>query len=270
MILVADAPRDRYPQQGRGPHPARRPEQPTGRSPSRGKAGASPREDRPRGPRAPVIDDDVTGKELDRDVRRELATLAGPVAGTVARHLVMAGRLLDTDPERALEHALHARRMGGRVAVVREAAGMAAYQAGRFDTALAELRAARRIAGRSEYLPMLADCERGVGRPERALELADSPEAARLDRPGQAELAIVAAGAERDLGQPDRAEKRLRAVMRALPEGQQWVARLQYALGDLLAEQGRTDDAVAAFAAAEAADVEGALDAGSRMVELLS
>jgi tetratricopeptide (TPR) repeat protein len=211
----------------------------------------------------------VTGKELDREVRQELATLAGPVAGTVARHLVMAGRLLDSDPEGALEHAVHARRMGGRVAVVREAAGVAAYHAGQYETALAELRAARRISGRVEHWPLLADCERGVGRPERALELAEAPEADRLDRAGRAELTIVAAGAERDLHRPDAAEQRLRRAMTSLPAGAQWVARLHYALGDLLAEQGRTDDAVAEFAAAEAADVEGELDSGERMVELL-
>jgi tetratricopeptide (TPR) repeat protein len=211
----------------------------------------------------------VTGKELDREVRQELATLAGPVAGTVARHLVMAGRLLDTEPDRALEHALHARRMGGRVAVVREAAGVAAYHAGQYETALAELRAARRISGRAEYWPLLADCERGVGRPERALELADAPEADRLDRAGRAELTIVAAGAARDLDRPDEAERRLRAAMTSLPGAAQWVARLHYALGDLLADQGRRDDAVAEFAAAEAADIEGELDSGDRMVELL-
>jgi tetratricopeptide (TPR) repeat protein len=224
---------------------------------------------RPPRPRAPVIDVDVTGKELDREVRQDLATLAAPVAGTVARHLVMAGRLLDSDPELAHQHAQEARRLAGRVAVVREAAGFAAYEAGHYDVALGELRAARRMSGRAEYLPVLADCERGVGRPERAVALADDPDVAALDVEGRAELAMVVAGALRDLERAAEAESVLRGALPERAPQVQWFARLQYALGDLLAERGEVESAVAAFAAAEAADVDGALDAGARLVELL-
>jgi tetratricopeptide (TPR) repeat protein len=233
-------------------------------------ARRGPREDRvPRADRAPAIDPDVTGRELDKDVRRELATLASPVAGTVARHLVMAGRLLDSDPEAAHQHAQHARHLAGRVAVVREAAGYAAYEAGHFDVALRELRAARRISGRADGLAVMADCERGIGRPERALELAADPAAGSLDIGARAELAIVAAGALRDLGRPDEARATLEAALNRPRPQEQWVARAQYALGDVLVELGRTQDAVAAFAAAEAADVEGSLDSGNRLVALM-
>lgn len=219
---------------------------------------------------APVIDDDVTGRELDKEIRQELATLAGPVAGTVARHLVMAGRLIDDDPALAHRHAQHARSMGGRVAVVREAAGFAAYAAGQYQVALTEFRAARRISGRVDFLPVMADCERGVGRPEKALELADDPQAARLPADSRAELAIVAAGALRDLGRPEQALQRLTGAVPARPPTEQWVARVQYAIGDLLADLGRTEEAVSAFAAAEAGDLEGSLGAGDRVVELLA
>jgi tetratricopeptide (TPR) repeat protein len=227
---------------------------------------------RPERPRstAPVIDDDVTGRELDKQVRQELSTLEGPVAGTVARHLVMAGRLMDDDPELAHRHAQHARSLAGRVAVVREAAGYAAYNAEHYDVALTEFKAARRISGRAEFLAVMADCERGVGRPHKALELAADDAASRLPAEQRAELAIVTAGALRDL---DRSDEALALLQRTLPSRvshDQWVARVQYALGDLLAELGRTDDAVSAFAAAEAGDVEGSLDAGVRVVELLT
>lgn len=236
------------------------------------RGGSTPSGDRParRPSTAPVIDDDVTGRELDKDIRQELATLAGPVAGTVARHLVMAGRLIDSDPELAHRHAQHARSMGGRVAVVREAAGFAAYAAGDYQSALTEFRAARRISGRVDFLPVMADCERGVGRPEKALELTDDPQAARLPADSRAELAIVAAGALRDLGRPEQALQRLTRALPARPPNEQWVARVQYALGDLLAELGRTEEAVSAFAAAEAGDTEGSLGAGDRVVELLT
>ena len=51
----------------------------------------------------------------------------------------------------------------------------------------------------------MADCERGLGRPDRALDVARSEEANDLDAPGKVELAIVAAGARTDLGQLDAA-----------------------------------------------------------------
>ena len=241
---------------GRPPHRDRR----TERSDSRGVPPASS---------APVIDDDVTGRELDKQVRHELSTLDGPVAGTVARHMVMAGRLMDVDAELAHRHMQHARTMAGRVAVVREAAGYAAYEAGHYDVALTEFKAARRISGQAEFLAVMADCERGVGRPEKALELAEDESAAQLSPDSRAELLIVTAGALRDL---DRDDEALALLQRSLPSRlpqEQWVARVQYALGDVLADLGKTEDAVAAFAAAEAGDVEGSLDAGERVVELL-
>lgn len=228
-----------------------------------------PQDDRRPRASAPVIDDDVTGRELDKAVRQELATLEGPVAGTVARHLVMAGRLMDDDPELAHQHAQHARSLSGRVAFVREAAGYAAYNAGHYDVALTEFKTARRISGRAEFLAVMADCERGVGRPEKAIELAEDDAVDHLPPDARAELAIVTAGALRDLHRSGEALALIQRSMPARAPQEQWVARLQYALGDLLAELGRRDDAVAAFAAAEAGDLEGSLDAGQRLVELL-
>ncbi len=73
---------------------------------------------------------DVEAKELAPDVRRELVTLDKATADFVARHLVMAGKLLDEDPETALAHARAARNRAGRIAVVREAVGIAAYYCG--------------------------------------------------------------------------------------------------------------------------------------------
>lgn len=237
-----------------------------------GRSGDNPRSrERQSGgrPGAPVIDEDVTGRELEKSVRQELATLEGPVAGTVARHLVMAGRLMDDDPEAAHAHAQHARTLAGRVALVREAAGYAAYNAGHYDVALNEFRTARRISGRAEFLAVMADCERGVGRPEKAVELAGDPAADTLPPDARAELAIVTAGALRDLHRSGEALALLQRTMPTPAPQEQWVARVQYALGDVLAEAGRLDDAVAAFAAAEAGDLEGSLDAGQRVVELL-
>jgi hypothetical protein len=147
----------------------------------------------------------VLFSDLDREVRARLRTLSKENAENVGLHLVMAGRLLDTDPELAYEHAQAAVQRAGRVDVVREAAGLAAYRTGRFAEALRELRTVRRLNGSSEHLAVMADCERGLGRPERALALADSPEAAELPADVQIELAMVVSGARLDLGEPEAA-----------------------------------------------------------------
>ena len=155
---------------------------------------------RPDRERSPQIDEDVTGKELDRATQHQIKTLEDNSAEWVARHLVMAGRLLDEEPELAFQHALAASRRGGRLASVREAVGLTAYAAGHYGEALREFRTYRRISGSNMHLPVMADCERGLGRPDRALDMARSEEAKDLDAPGKVELAIVAAGARTDLG----------------------------------------------------------------------
>jgi len=128
----------------------------------------------------PAIPEDVTGKELDREVRAQLRTLSSENAAGVAGHLVMAGRLLDSDLDAALAHAETAVRRAGRVAAAREALGVVAYRQGDWARALGEFRTVRRLSGSSHLLPLMVDCERALGRPERALDLAASPEARTL------------------------------------------------------------------------------------------
>jgi hypothetical protein len=219
-------------------------------------------------PRDPAVDEGVTGRELDPAVRDELRTLPGQIAGAVSRHLVMAGRLLVEDPDLAYEHTLAARRRAARVGVVREAVGVAAYMSGRYAEALSELRAARRITGAAEFLPMMADCERGLGRPRRALDLAADPAVARLDTAGRVEMLIVAAGARRDLGQLDAAVVSLQVPeLRSRATGG-WVARLRYAYADALLAAGRDDDARLWFVRAAEADVDEETDAAERAAAL--
>jgi hypothetical protein len=180
----------------------------------------------------------------------------------------MAGRVFDDDPERAYQHVMSAQRRAGRVGLVREAAGLAAYRTGRFAEGLAELRAARRMTGSEEHLPVMADCERGLGRPERALAMADSPQAARLGTAARVELAIVTAGARLDLGQPEAAVLALQVPQLRLPGRHDWQARLFYAYSDALAAAGREDEAVGWLERAAAADVRGETDAAERLGQL--
>ena len=126
------------------------------------------------------------------------------------------------DPTTAYQHTLAARARAARLAVVREACGEAAYAAGEYAEALSELRAAKRINGTTAYLPIMADCERALGRPERALALAKSPAVANFDPATKAEMTIVEAGARRDLGEYDAALRTLRtppSTTRPAPPG---------------------------------------------------
>jgi tetratricopeptide (TPR) repeat protein len=205
---------------------------------------------------------------LDRVTRNSLRTLPDGLAEIVARHLVAAATVLPDDPELALAHAQAAARKAGRVAVVREAVGVAAYAAGDFARALTELRAAARISGSAEYLPMMADCERGLGRPEKALALAASPEVQSLDRDARVEMLIVAAGARRDLGQPEAAVLTLQVPALNSRARGEWLARLRYAYADALLEVGRLADARTWFERAAEVDPEGATDASERLDEL--
>ncbi len=242
----------------------RRGQQPGQRS---GEGAGPPRTPRPRRVEPP-LPDDVTGAELDRSVRAELGSLASINADVVAKHLAMAGRLLDEDPETAYQHAVAARDRAGRIGAVREAAGIAAYLSGRYAEALAELRAARRISGDQSLLPVMADCERGLGRPEKALAMAAAPEVARLDASGRAEMLIVASGARRDLGQPEAAALMLRGPELAPGRRRPWSARLFYAYAEALLAGGRTEEAGTWFGHAAEADQSGETDADERLAEL--
>lgn len=217
---------------------------------------------------APVLDEDVTGRELDRSVVRELSTLRAEVSEQAGKHLVMAARLLGSDPDLAYEHAMAARRHGPRVGVIREAVGLAAYHAGKWTEALAELRASRRISGGVEHWPTMADCERALGRPERALAMAAAPEAAQLDQAGRVEMRIVVAGARTDLGQLDAAVVTLQTSDLQAPHQASWVARLRCAYAVALEAVGRDEDARIWYERAAQADLEGDTGAAERLAEL--
>jgi tetratricopeptide (TPR) repeat protein len=216
----------------------------------------------------PTVPADVTGKELDKEIRGDLRTLSLEASEIVSRHLVMAARLLDDRPDLAWEHAKAAVSRGGRLAVVREAAGVAAYTAGEFADALAQFRAARRISGSDSYWPLMADCERGLGRPERAITMAGAPEVDRLDRAGRVEMRIVASGARRDLGQLDAAVVTLQCTELESTSTESWSARLKFAYADALLAAGREDEAREWFAKAVAADVDDETDAAERLADL--
>ncbi|MGW6421797.1 hypothetical protein ACWF82_03895 [Nocardia sp. NPDC055053] len=219
-------------------------------------------------PDEPDLPEDVQASDLDPAVRRDLLSLDKNNAETVARHMVMAVELLEDDPRLALAHARAARQRAGRIAVVRETAGVVAYHAEEWAEALSELRTARRMSGGSGLLAVMADCERGLGRPERAIELGRSEEAQALRGDEATELRIVVAGARMDLGQFDQAVVTLQTPDLDPARTGSAAARLFYAYADALVAAGRTDDGLQWFLNAAAADLDDETDAEDRAAEL--
>ena len=218
--------------------------------------------------RAPELPEGLAEVQLDAAVRRDLRGLRKDVAEEIARHLVASGTLLEDDPDRALAHARYARSKASRLAVVREAAGLAAYRAGEWTEAISELRAARRMGGGPGHLAVMADAERALGRPERALELTRGPEAGELSRADAIELLIVASGARRDLGELDAAVVALQIPELEPDADDPWTPRLLYAYADALLAAGRRDESVRWFLHAAQADDEELTDATERLAEL--
>ena len=216
----------------------------------------------------PEIPAEITGKELDRSVTAQLKGLPEKLAARVARHLAAAGMLIEDDPQTAYQHTLAARARAARLAVVREACGEAAYAAGEYAEALSELRAAKRINGSTAYLPVMADCERALGRPERALTLAKSPAVKNFDPPTKAEMTIVEAGARRDLGEYDAALRTLENAPLNNKTRAPWVVRLRYAYADTLLAAGRPHDALEWFHRTDAIDADETTDAATRATTL--
>jgi hypothetical protein len=208
----------------------------------------------------------ITADQLDPEARAELRTLPGDLAEAVARQLIAAS--LAEDPEQAYQHAQAARQLAARVGVVRESVGVAAYRAGHWAEALSELRAARRLTGRSTYLPMMADSERALGRLDRALDLANGKEAADADRATRIELKIVESGIRRDQGLPGAAVVALQIPELTDGRHRRGSARLYYAYADALLDAGREDEAREWFSRAAGADSQGETDADERFDEL--
>lgn len=206
--------------------------------------------------------------DLDPSVLQDLKVLSKDNAERVAKHMLMATDLLYDDPQLALQHARAAKNRAGRVGVVRETNGVVAYHAGEWKEALSELRAARRISGGPGLLAVMADAERGLGRPEKALELGRSPEARELDEDGQIELAIVLAGARHDLGQHESAVAQLQRLNPSLDSQGLEQARLSYAYADALLATGKEAEAKRWFEHVAKIDVDGMTDASERVAEL--
>ena len=217
-------------------------------------------------PRLPA---DVDTRALPRGVKAELRGLPKDLAEVVAGHLVTAGLLIDEDPELAYRHAEAARRRAARLPVAREAAAETAYAAGHWDVALSEYRALRRMTGTDDFLPVMADCERALGRPQAALKIAKEARGKQLEPALAMEMIIVEAGARSDLGQQPEARRVLHQAIldldnRRLAQLGAPAARLYYAYADALEKADKPTEARAWFDDAARLDTTGETDADER------
>jgi tetratricopeptide (TPR) repeat protein len=212
------------------------------------------------------VPDSISADQLDPVARGQLTSLPNDLADSIARYLVAAG--MAEDPEVAYAYTRAAHRLAARVGIVREAVGIAAYRTGRWTEALAELRAARRLTGSDDYLPLMADSERALGRLDRALALIREADLSMLERATQIELLIVESGIRRDQGLADAAVVVLQVPELTSARLRPWSARLIYAYADALLGAGREEEARDAFARAAVADPDGETDAADRLDEL--
>ncbi|MCL2315933.1 MAG: hypothetical protein FWC46_02450 [Actinomycetia bacterium] len=212
--------------------------------------------------------DDVDMSALPRGVRAELRGLSQTGASIVGGHLAMAGRLIDEDAALALAHALAARRRASRLPSVREAVAETAYAAGDYTTALAEYRLLNRLTGSADYVPVMANCERALGRPEAALRLVRGVTREDVSGTQYVEVLLETAGARADLGQRDEAMRVLREAIGARVGHRAGQARLRFAYADLLEQAGDLAQARDWYAAAAALDDEGDSEAEDRLERL--
>jgi tetratricopeptide (TPR) repeat protein len=209
-------------------------------------------------------------RALPRDVVDELnrVTRAGKAPAAAAR-LERAVELLERGDSRgALTEAQKAKELAPRSAAVREVLGMALYRQRRWREAVAELQAYRRMTGRADQNHLIADAERGLGRPERAVPLAEEALAARgVPIEARAESVIVASSALADMGRFDQALGLLRRIKTRDEVARPEVIRVWYVIADILQRAGRPNEAAEQFRKILRHD-PGAYDVAERIAQL--
>lgn len=193
----------------------------------------------------PAVPEEVQAADLEASARRELRGLGRANAENVSRHLVMVQRLLDSDPELAFQHARYAASHAGRVAVVREAAGVAAYLSGHYQEALRDIRAARRLSGLDLHRAIEADCERALGHLGRALKAAEEADPRQLDDVEEAEIAMVVSGVRHEMGQTELGLIVIEEAIMMFRGDRETLRRLHSVRADRLEELGRIEEAQA-------------------------
>ena len=196
-----------------------------------------------RRPDEPKMPKGMEWSMLSKDERERLRGLSKEHAENIGLHILAAFALEESDPELALEHAKWVARQASRIDFARETLAFVAYRQGDYKLALREFRTAYRMNGFLDYLPFIADCERGVGEPKKAVELALSDEGKQLHGAPKVEMFLVYAGALGDLEMWDKAIEVVHTVGRSQGLPGEYRMRAVQAEQYFLEEAGRSKEA---------------------------
>jgi tetratricopeptide (TPR) repeat protein len=207
--------------------------------------------------------------QLPREILDEIRGAARPSEQQDAiSRLSRAIELLERgDAGAAAREADKAKHFASRSAAVREVLGLALYRDGRWQEALTELKAYRRMTGRVDQNHLIADCLRGLGRPGEAVPLAEEELRGKVTNDAKAEAVIVAASALADQGRFAEALAFLGRARTRDDVSEPYTLRLWYVKGDILARAGRKDEAAAEFRKVMRHD-SSAFDAAERLAHL--
>lgn len=181
---------------------------------------------------------------LSKEDRERLRGLSKEHAENIGLHILAAYTLQEENPELALEHAKWAAKQASRIDFARETLAFVAYRQGDYKLASKEFRTAMRMNGYLDYLPFIADCERGMGNLDKALEICMSDEAKTLRGEVKAEMFLVYAGVLADTGHADKAIELVHAMGRSKGLPGEYRMRAVQAEQYFLEEAGRSDEAI--------------------------
>ena len=198
-----------------------------------------------RRPGEPKMPKGIEWSMLSTDDRERLRGLSKEHAENIGLHILAAYTLEERDPELALEHAKWVAHQASRIDFARETLAFVAYRQGDYKLALREFRTAFRMNGFLDYLPFIADCERGMGEPKKAIETAMSDDAKYLRGEPKAEMFLVYAGALGDLELWDKAIEIVHTLGRSKGLAGEYRMRAVQAEQYFLEQAGRSDEAVA-------------------------
>lgn len=198
-----------------------------------------------RRPGEPKMPKGIEWSMLSTDDRERLRGLSKEHAENIGLHILAAYTLEEKDPELALEHAKWVAHQASRIDFARETLAFVAYRQGDYKLALREFRTAFRMNGFLDYLPFIADCERGMGEPKKAIETAMSDDAKYLRGESKAEMFLVYAGALGDLELWDKAIEIVHTLGRSKGLAGEYRMRAVQAEQYFLEQAGRSDEAVA-------------------------
>lgn len=198
-----------------------------------------------RRPGEPKMPKGIEWSMLSTDDRERLRGLSKEHAENIGLHILAAYTLEERDLELALEHAKWVAHQASRIDFARETLAFVAYRQGDYKLALREFRTAFRMNGFLDYLPFIADCERGMGEPKKAIETAMSDDAKYLRGESKAEMFLVYAGALGDLELWDKAIEIVHTLGRSKGLAGEYRMRAVQAEQYFLEQAGRSDEAVA-------------------------